>query len=91
MRARVTHTFHPLHGRELVVVDQRRSKTGDRIWYADADGRVRSLPRAWTSLAAVDPFELISAGRACFRPADLVDLAALIDGLRGLGGRGEAG
>jgi hypothetical protein len=56
---------------------------------SDPDCTPIGIPRAWTSLAAVDPFELISAGRACFRPADWVDLAALIDGLRGLAGRGD--
>ena len=62
-----------------MVVDQRRSRHGDRVWYQTTDGHVRSLARAWTSLAAPDPFEVISAGRACFRPEDLLRLAALLD------------
>jgi hypothetical protein len=40
------------------------------------------MSRAWTSLADLDPFEVASAGRACFRPGDLLRLAALIDGLQ---------
>jgi hypothetical protein len=40
------------------------------------------MPRAWTSFADLDPFEVASAGRACFRPDDLIRLAALLDGLR---------
>jgi hypothetical protein len=61
------------------VVDQRRSRHGDRVWYEAGDGSVRTLPLGWTSLAAPDPFELMSAGRARFRPHDLIRLAALLD------------
>ena len=64
------------------MVDQRRNRHGDRIWYRIADGSVRTVPRAWTSLAALDPFEVTSAGRACFRPDDLIRLAVLLDGVR---------
>ena len=82
LRARITHPFHPLLGEEIVVVDQRCSRHGDRVWFQAANGHVRSVARAWTSLAAADPFEVISAGRACFRPKDLLQLAALLDGVR---------
>ena len=66
------------------MVDQRRNRHGDRVWYRIADGSVRTMPRAWTSLAALDSFEVISAGRACFRPDDLIRLAALLDSVRAL-------
>lgn len=65
-----------------MVVDERRNRHGDRVWYRTADGSVRTVPRAWTSLASLDPFEMISSGRACFRPDDLIRLAALLDGVR---------
>ena len=64
------------------MVDQRRNRHGDRVWYQAADGCVRTMSRAWTSLADLDPFEVASVGRACFRPDDLLRLAALIDGLQ---------
>ena len=47
----------------------------------EEEGRVRSLPTAWTSLASPDPFVAISAGRSFFRIQDLVALVALIGGL----------
>jgi hypothetical protein len=40
--------------------------------------RVRSLPADWTDLVAPDPFVVVSAGRSPFRPADLLQLAALL-------------
>lgn len=72
------------------MVDQRRNRHGDRVWYQTADGTVRTVPRAWTSLATLDPFDVISAGRACFRAADLLRLAALLDEVRrpDIGGKG---
>ncbi len=64
------------------MVDKRRSRHGDRVWYEADDGSICTLPLAWTSLAAPHPFELISAGRARFRTDDLVRLAALLDDVR---------
>lgn len=45
--------------------------------------RVHSLPAGWTDVEGVDPFLVISAGRAHFRVEDLLTLAGLIRGLKG--------
>jgi hypothetical protein len=37
-----------------------------------------ALPAAWTDVTAPDPFVLVASGRAFFRAADLVELAALL-------------
>ena len=76
--ARVVHPFHPLSGQELAVIGERRSRHGDRVWYEKPDGTVGSIPRAWTDLASLDAFEVVSAGRAHFRPLDLLEVAELI-------------
>jgi hypothetical protein len=52
------------------------------VFFFDEDGVQRSLPRAWTDAADVDPFVALAAGRSPFRVDDLVALAGLIDGLR---------
>ena len=64
-----------------VLVDERRNRHGDRVWYEVEDGSVRSVPLGWTSLRVPEPFETFAAGRAPFRPADLLALAALVDAL----------
>ena len=46
------------------------------------------MPVAWTSLAAVDPFVVVAAGRSLFRIEDLIALVAL---LRDLKAEGEGG
>lgn len=43
---------------------------------------IRSLPAGWTSVVPEDPFVVVAAGRSRFRAADLIDLAALLVGLR---------
>ena len=81
---RIVHPFHPLSGREFVLVSERHDRHGDRVWYLDAEGGTRSVPRAWTDLAAPEPFVVMAGGRAHFRPADLVELAGLIAEIRGV-------
>jgi hypothetical protein len=44
---------------------------------------VHSLPAAWTDVEGPDPFLVIAAGRAHFRVADLLALAALLRKLDG--------
>ena len=63
---------------ELTYVDERRNRNGDRVWVETGEGSLRSLPRQWTSLWTPDAFELASAGRAWFRPDDLIRLVELI-------------
>jgi hypothetical protein len=76
----VTHPFHPWCGREFVFVVARRTWGEDRVFFLDVDGVQRSLPRAWTDAADVDPFLVLAAGRS-------EDLLAVVDVLAGLGGR----
>jgi uncharacterized protein DUF5372 len=74
---RVTHPFHPLHGRKFELVDRRQTWGEDRVYYRD--GReLKRMPATWTSAAVVDPFVKLSAGRALFRTDDLLALAELI-------------
>jgi len=48
------------------------------VYYDNEGGELCSLPLAWTNLAKTDPFVQISAGRSCFRVADLLELARLL-------------
>jgi hypothetical protein len=42
--------------------------------YRDLEGRVCSLPSAWTTACAPDPYVALSAGRSLLRVPDLVAL-----------------
>jgi len=71
-----------LCGRTFELAAQNKEFGEDRVFYRDADGRMRYLPRRWTSLAAPDPFVIAAAGTAHFRLEDLVRLSELIKKLR---------
>jgi hypothetical protein len=75
----VTHPFHPWSGREFVFVAVRQTWGEDRVFFFADDGTQKSLPRAWTDAADVDPFVALAAGRSPFRVEDLLLLAELLD------------
>ena len=74
---RVTHPFHPLFGREFVLIERRNAWGEERVYFHDDAGRLRRLATAWTNAVAPDPFETVSAGRSHFRVDNLLQLAAL--------------
>ena len=60
----------------------RQSWGENRAYYHDANGRLCSFPASFTSMAPVDPFVVVAAGRSYFRVEDLLRLAQLIGGFR---------
>lgn len=78
----MTHPFHPWRGRDFVFIVARQNWGEDRVLFFDEDGVRRSLPRAWTDAADVDPFVALAAGRSPFRVGDLLELVELLAGLR---------
>ena len=78
----MTHPYHPLSGRTSELAAENKEFGEDRVFYRDAAGCMRYLPRRWTSLAAPDPFVIAATGRAYFRLEDLVRLSELIKELR---------
>lgn len=73
---------HPRCGQEIDVVVHRVQWGEERVFYRDPQGHRASLPAHWTSLAPGDPYIAVGAGRSQFRVQDLIDLAALLRGLR---------
>jgi hypothetical protein len=78
----VTHPFHPWLGREFSFVAVGQTWGVDRVSFFDEEGVQRSLPRAWTDAADLDPFVVLAAGRSAFRIEDLVALVELVAELR---------
>jgi hypothetical protein len=78
----VTHPFHPLAGQDFEFVVYRQNWGEDRVRLRDENGRLFSLPAAWTDVVAADPFVVIAAGRCPFTTDGLLALADLVDGLR---------
>ena len=61
----------------------RHNWAEDRVYYYAEDGRLVSVPAAWTDVFPLDPFVAVSAGRSPFRLRDLLELAQLIATLPG--------
>lgn len=73
------------------MVTVKHAWGADRVYYQDADGHLKSLPTAWTSVAPDDPVVMISGGRSCFRVEDLIRLCEIVKRLKDTGNRAAAG
>ena len=85
----MTHPFHPLHGREFELVEIASVTGVGLVHYTADDGALRTVRQAFTSVAVVDPFTRVAAGRSAFRVSDLLALTALLDSLDGDGRAGS--
>ena len=61
------------------------------VYFEDDAGHLQSIPAKWTDVIAADPFVVIAAGRALFRPDDLIEVTRLIDAAMALMGDTEEG
>jgi hypothetical protein len=53
-----------------------------RVFFYDEHGVLKALPASWTDAGTTVPFVALAAGRAHFRPADLLALASMLERLR---------
>ena len=74
----MTHPFHPLHGREFVLLTLVRRWNEERVYFEDEQGRAISLRAQWTNVFSLPPLVAIAAGRSAFRADDLLELARLL-------------
>ncbi len=63
----------------LEVFEHRQDWNGDRVYFHDESGCLRSVPAGWTDVAGADLIEVIGKGRARFRIDDLIRLVELIE------------
>jgi len=77
----ISHPFHPRFGQEYVLVELRQNWGEDRVYYHDAENRLRSVPTSWTSLAPVDPFLIAADGQSHLHIDGVLALARRIQEL----------
>ena len=75
----VTHPFHPLYCKKILIVSLKQTWGENRVFYRQEDGRITSIPSCWTSIYELHPFNVISKGRSVFRFQELLELARLIE------------
>jgi hypothetical protein len=61
-----------------VLATRKQNWGEDRVMYFDQQGRVRSLPAAWTDVDPPDTRSQVAAGRAYLRVDDLLKLGELV-------------
>ena len=64
------------------MVERRRIRTQDRVFYQDGSGCLRSISGSWTSLATPDAVVALGAGLSRFRVADLLALRRLMEDMQ---------
>ena len=79
---RISHPFHPLKGSEHELVTWRKNWGEDRAYYHDEEGRLRSIPVAWTDLSAAEATLVADGEQVQFRLRDLLELIDLIRGTK---------
>ena len=78
-RFRITHPFHPHFGAEYELVTRKLTWGEDRVFYYDANRKLKSLLTNVTDVVSKDAFDSVSAGRSAFRVEDLLELRRLFD------------
>ena len=63
------------------MVTRRLNWGEDRVMYFNHEGQLRSMLTSWTSVAEVDLFAEVAAGRSWFRFDDLLALAEHLERL----------
>jgi len=73
-----------LLGHQFELVNQPSASDLDWLFFFDTSGAPCRVPISFTSLASLDPFVVLAAGRSHFRLEDLLKLAKLVEELKGL-------
>jgi hypothetical protein len=68
------------------MIAHQRNWGEDRVFYYDADGRLKSFLANVTDMCPMDAFGRISGGRSAFRLDDLLELRELVDRHNGTAG-----
>jgi len=75
---RIIHPFHPSKNKKFEIHSIKTPHGERRVYHYDSEGRIASVPLAWTDISPPDPFVVVSAGRALFRIKDLLRLVYLV-------------
>jgi hypothetical protein len=79
---RITHPFHPLCGREYILITHRLNWGEDRVSFKDENGDYHCIPAQWTDINPPDPFEQCGNNDSYFRIADLIEIMEIIRKLK---------
>jgi len=79
---RIIHPFHPLAGKEYVLIVHKLNWGEDRVSFKDEKGDYHSIPANWTDINLPDPYERSGDNRSYFRINDLQEVKDIIRRLK---------
>ena len=79
---RITHPFHPLCGKEYVLITHKLNWGEDRVSFKDENGDYHCIPAHWTDINPPDPFERCGDNDSYFRVNDLIEIKDIIRKLK---------
>lgn len=82
-RFRIIRPFHPWSGQDFELVTYLHTWGEHRVYFHKEGEHLVPVPATWTDILAEDPVVQLAAGRSLFRAMDLLELAELLEGLRG--------
>ncbi|MFX0139237.1 MAG: DUF5372 family protein [Candidatus Hodarchaeota archaeon] len=78
----MTHPFHPLNGKEYVLITRKKNWGEDKVSFKDENGDYRCIPADWTNVILPDPFERLGDNASYFRINDLIQIKDIIHKLK---------
>ncbi len=78
----IIHPFHPLYGREYILITHKLNWGEDRVSFKDENGDYHCIPVHWTDINPPDPFERCGDNDSYFRVSDLIEVKDIIHKLK---------
>jgi len=78
----VTHTFHPLKGKEYFLVNYTLCWSTARVFFYDANNQLKSFPASWTDIKGPDPFIELAAEGSPLHISYLLELVDLMEKIK---------
>lgn len=79
---RITHPFHPLAGKEYILITHKLNWGEDRVSFKDEEGTYHCIPAYWTDIIPPDPYERCGEIHSYFRINDLIELRDIVQKLK---------
>lgn len=79
---RIVHPFHPLSGKEYILITHKLNWGEDRVSFKDEKGEYHCIPSTWTNINPPDLYERNGNDKSFFRINDLIEVREIIRKLK---------
>jgi hypothetical protein len=78
----IIHPFHPLAGREYILIVHKLNWGEDRVSFKDEKGDYHCIPTGWTDINPPDSYQRMGDNRSFFRIDDLREIKDIVRKLK---------